>query len=235
MRKIAAAMLCTLALATAVYVALTGQVGDGTHAATAVSIAPHAAPVPQSRRGTLHVIHPTLPRTATRLVARPVRGMASGHGARVLSFALPSRPRIASTGAPPGITLVVPRLGIQAPVHEGKPQDGILPIAPGYSATHYFNSAGLGQPGNYVVYGHDDIEGKIFEYLGSLRVGDRVYFHRGTRRYTYVVTGQQIVDPSDVAVLDPTPNATLTMISCTPLWVDSQRIVIHGVFVGVDG
>jgi LPXTG-site transpeptidase (sortase) family protein len=47
--------------------------------------------------------------------------------------------------------------------------------------------------------------------------------------YTYVVTNQVTVDPSDVSVLAPTRLSTVTLISCAPYWVDTQRLVVQAV------
>lgn len=106
-----------------------------------------------------------------------------------------------------------------------------LPIAPGYAVTHYLFSAPLGAHGNYVIYGHDDIEGSIFHYLPDMQVGDRIYLSADGRRYTYQVTGSSVVSPNDVAVMNPTSNATITLISCTPYMVDTQRIIVKGSLV----
>ncbi len=132
----------------------------------------------------------------------------------------------------PGAAIDVPRLGVQAAVYErGIDANRQLPIAPGYGVTHYRFSAALGARGNYVVYGHDDIDGSIFRYLPTMQVGDDIYLSTGGRRYTYRVTGSLVVSPDDVAVLNPTPDATITLISCTPYWVDTQRIVVKGALV----
>ncbi len=133
----------------------------------------------------------------------------------------------------PSASIMIPRLGVRAPVYdrgtlagEAQPE-----IAPGYTVTHYRFSASLGSRGNYVIYGHDDIQGNIFQSLPTMRVGDLVYMRRGQTRFVYRVTGGGIVDPSDVAVMGPTTMPTLTMISCTPLYVDSQRIVVRAALV----
>lgn len=128
---------------------------------------------------------------------------------------------------------MIPRLGVRAPVYErGVDRSGHLPIANGYAVTHFRFSAPLGGRGNYVIYGHDDIQGNIFSALGTLQAGDRVYLHRGLHEYVYQVTGSAVVLPTQISVLDPTPSATLTMISCTPLWVDSHRIVVRAGLIG---
>ena len=48
--------------------------------------------------------------------------------------------------------------------------------------------------------------------------------------YVYIVTGSEVVEPSDYHVVTdkPMPNtATLTLITCTPKWTSKQRLVIH--------
>ena len=44
--------------------------------------------------------------------------------------------------------------------------------------------------------------------------------------YTYLVTGTQIVQPSQVEVMRQTEDSTLTLISCYPYLIDNQRIVV---------
>lgn len=149
----------------------------------------------------------------------------------------PPVPTATSTPLPfdpstPSGSIEVPHLDIHAPIYErGIDSSRNLPIAPGYAVTHYWFSARMGQPGNYVIYGHDDIEGSIFRYLPNMRPGDLVYLSNGAKRFTYRVTGSQVVSPDDVAVMDPTKNPTLTMISCTPYWVDTSRIVVTAMLV----
>ncbi len=45
------------------------------------------------------------------------------------------------------------------------------------------------------------------------------------------MTQQQIVDPTDVAVVDPTPTPTLTLTTCNPRYSASQRLVVHAALV----
>jgi len=128
-------------------------------------------------------------------------------------------------------SIYIPRLGVRAPVYDcDTAANGTLPIAHGTAVTHWYRSATLGGGDgwkNYVIYGHDDIEGNIFQYLPAMRAGDEVYLYRGGRGYVYTVTGSKIVAPTDTAVLYQTPTSTLTMISCYPFDVDSHRIVVR--------
>lgn len=59
--------------------------------------------------------------------------------------------------------------------------------------------------------------------------GDVVIIFTIQRQYTYVITGTQIVQPTQVEVMDPTPDPTLTLISCHPYLVDNHRIVVSAV------
>ena len=49
--------------------------------------------------------------------------------------------------------------------------------------------------------------------------------------FVYHVTSSQAVDPSDVAVVAPTPNPMLTLTTCTPRYSASQRLVVQAVLV----
>jgi sortase A len=79
-------------------------------------------------------------------------------------------------------------------------------------------SANPGEVGNLVLSAHNDIFGELFRYLDQLKPGDEIR----------IVTGLQIVGPTEVDVMAPTNTATVTLISCYPYLVDSQRIVVFG-------
>jgi LPXTG-site transpeptidase (sortase) family protein len=124
--------------------------------------------------------------------------------------------------------LTIPRLGIKsAPVYDrGVDSSGNMVIAHGYAVTHFAYSAGIGS-GNAVLYGHDDIEGSVFGRLQELRPGDEVdVTNNGGSTVAYRVTGRSIVQPNAVQILEPTGDVRLTLFTCWPTWVDTQRVVI---------
>jgi sortase A len=45
------------------------------------------------------------------------------------------------------------------------------------------------------------------------------------------VTGTQIVYPTDLYIIDPTPTATVTLVACHPKHSAAQRIVVKGKLV----
>ncbi len=118
----------------------------------------------------------------------------------------------------------IPRINVNAPVVMG---DNWEQLKKGIG--QHLNTASPGQKGNMVVSAHNDIFGELFRDLDKLQPGDEVIVITQDRSYTYVVTGTQIVNPTDVHVMDQTENATLTLISCYPYRVDNKRIVVTAV------
>jgi len=114
-----------------------------------------------------------------------------------------------------------------APVVQG---DGWEQLKKGVG--QHVGTANPGQKGNMVVSAHNDIFGELFRNLDQLKPGDEVLISTATRQWEYRVTGVQLVDPTDVSVMAATERATLTMISCYPYLVDSQRIVVTAELVG---
>jgi sortase A len=88
--------------------------------------------------------------------------------------------------------------------------------------------AGPGQNGNMVLSGHisSPNEGAIFHSLPDLKVGQGVIVATDERQYLYQVVDRQIVTPDHVQVMDQTPEATVTLITCYPDGVYSHRLVV---------
>lgn len=87
-------------------------------------------------------------------------------------------------------------------------------------------SAPPGQSGNLALAGHNDIYGEIFRNLDKLAPGDEIVVSTEIKTYTYIIRETQIVDPTEVWVLEPTTFATTTLISCYPYRVNNKRIVV---------
>jgi sortase A len=139
---------------------------------------------------------------------------------------------VAAAAPPTPVTarISIPRIGIRnAPVYDrGVDAKGLMLIAPGYSVTRYTFSAAFGT-GNTVIYGHDDIQGNIFGHLYDLAPGDTIQINLGAEIQVYRVTGHQIVPPTAVSVLNPTPDVRLTIMTCWPFNVDTKRWIVTAV------
>lgn len=123
--------------------------------------------------------------------------------------------------------LTIPKLGVSGvPVfNRATDGQGNMLIAKGYAVTRFSYSADFGA-GNTVLYGHDDIEGSVFARLKDLEPGDEVDVFIGGETSRYQVTGRQIVQPTAVQILQPTSDVRLTLFTCWPNFVDTQRVVI---------
>jgi LPXTG-site transpeptidase (sortase) family protein len=139
-----------------------------------------------------------------------------------------------SSGAAPTQAIAyitIAKIGINnAPIFDrGVDGSGNMLIARGYAVTHYDRSSALGS-GNSVLYGHDDIEGSVFARLKDLSAGDEIdVTPAGASPAIYHVTGRQIVQPNAVQILNPTNDVRLTLFTCWPNWVDTQRVVVTAV------
>ncbi len=128
---------------------------------------------------------------------------------------------IPTPGPQQALGIRIDDLGVNAPVVQG---DGWEELKRGVG--QHIGSADPGQTGNLVLTGHDDIYGEVFKELDQLEEGDEIIIYSANNSYTYVVTETQIVAPTKVDVMDPTPEATLTLISCYPYRIDNKRIVV---------
>lgn len=119
------------------------------------------------------------------------------------------------------IRIGIPAINVDAPVVQGDDWEA-LKTGVGLNA-----ESGLpGKPGNVILSGHNDIFGQVFRELDRLKAGDEIMILTEKNAYTYLVTGTQIVQPSQVEVMRQTEDSTLTLISCYPYLVDTQRIVV---------
>ncbi len=122
------------------------------------------------------------------------------------------------------VRIQIPALDVDAPIVQG---DGWEQLKKGVG--QHIGTPNPGENGNLVLSAHNDIFGEIFRFLDKLQPGDTVIVYTNQRQYTYVVTGTQIVEPTRVEVMAPTPDATITLISCYPYLIDNQRIVVSAV------
>lgn len=120
-----------------------------------------------------------------------------------------------------GVRIQIPALNIDAPIVRG---DGPEQLKKGVG--QHIGTANPGEIGNMVLSGHNDTFGEVFRYLDQLKAGDKIIIYTFTRSYTYIVEGWSLVDPDQVDVMDPTPYEGVTLISCYPYLIDTQRIIV---------
>jgi sortase A len=134
---------------------------------------------------------------------------------------------IPTPGPEQASTIFIPALWeFPAPVVQG---DGWEQLKKGVG--QHIGSTDPGRPGNLVLSAHNDIFGELFRHLDRLQPGDEIVLTTATREFVYRVTGTQIVEPTDVRVMDPTNRPTVTLVSCYPYLVDTERIVVFAELV----
>jgi sortase (surface protein transpeptidase) len=149
----------------------------------------------------------------------------------------------------PFAVLHIPRLGdgYSRVVVEGAAQDQ-LAQGPG----HYIGTAMPGEQGNVALAGHRVGRGSPFLDLDQMRPGDPIVVETADSWFVYRVLGdpatrsfagdpsgipgQEIVRPTDVSAISPTPDdpwdgrpsgAYLTLTTCHPKFSAQQRLIIH--------
>jgi sortase A len=121
--------------------------------------------------------------------------------------------------------LEIPRMGLNRIVVEGATADD-LTKGPG----HFPETPLPGQLGNAAIAGHRTTHLHPFYDIDQLRPGDEIIVTTLNGRYVYSVTGTDVVTPDDYADVIPTTDstkATLTLVSCTPRYSSTNRIVVH--------
>src|SRR5205823_4898486 len=133
--------------------------------------------------------------------------------------------------------VVLPRIRLVADVVPAElvEQDGGLTwLVPSFKAGHAQYTAGAGQPGNGVLFGHVTSHslGNVFEQLYRAHVGDLVQVFSETEEFDYQVVEVRAVSRTDVSVLAPTETASVSLITCTGDWNAAlhdymQRLVVR--------
>jgi sortase A len=129
--------------------------------------------------------------------------------------------------------------------------EGVSQVQLAQGPGHYIGTAMPGQPGNFALAGHRVGRGSPFLDLDQMRPGDPIVVETADAWFVYRVLGDpasgnldsdasgipgmEIVPPTDVSVIAPTPGDTsgavtdayLTLTTCHPKYSAKQRLIIH--------
>lgn len=103
---------------------------------------------------------------------------------------------------------------------------------------HYEDTAMPGQVGNFAIAGHRVTYGRPMWQAEDLQVGDAIVVETEQGWYTYRVTGNEIVRPSQVEVIEPVPHQpgvapverVLTITACHPKFSARERLIVHATY-----
>jgi sortase A len=128
--------------------------------------------------------------------------------------------------------LYIPKLGLQWVVVQGVSLRDMR-----YGPGHYPGTAMPGETGNLALAGHRSPG--IFWDLDKVQPDDYLIFETASDWYVYVVFENEIVTPTSVQVVAPTPDdpavvptqADITLTTCNPKWGNYQRMAVHGTLI----
>ena len=92
---------------------------------------------------------------------------------------------------------------------------------PPFKIGHAQETPGAGEAGNAVLVGHVTSQtlGNVFEHLHEARIGDTVQVFSNEQQFTYRIVDVRTVGRTDISVIQRTPNPSVTLITCTGLWL----------------
>ncbi len=135
----------------------------------------------------------------------------------------------------PVARLQVPRLGYDEIVLEGA-----TPRTLAFGPAHMLSGADLGEPGNLLLAGHRT---SWFRSLEGIRDGDNILLdsydarRHAVRHQTYTVSFTRVIDPHDTALIAPTADDALTLITCYPFGArptSPQRFIVRATPKGLN-
>lgn len=121
----------------------------------------------------------------------------------------------------------VPRLGLKVIFVQGDSQR-ILRRAVG----HMSETAMPGEKGNVVLTAHRD---SFFRPLRNIQSGDTIKIETLDEEFEYQVVSTEVVSPTDIRVLQPSSDNTLTLITCFPFYYVGpapKRFIVHARQIG---
>jgi sortase A len=115
----------------------------------------------------------------------------------------------------------IPSIGADYVVIQGTDESD-LQRGPG----HYDYTAFPGQGKSIGIAGHRTTYGAPFNKINEIDDGDEVILEMPYGTFTYRVTGHDIVDPTDVDIVDETGRERLVLTACHPLYSAAQRYAV---------
>ncbi|MGD0292918.1 MAG: class D sortase [Terracidiphilus sp.] len=116
----------------------------------------------------------------------------------------------------------IPRIGVSVAVLQGT-TSRTLRLGVG----HINGTALPGEPGNIGIAGHRDT---YFRALKDIRRDDEIQLETAAGITRYEVEWIQVTSPSDIGVLAPTTESSLTLVTCYPFYyigAAPKRFIVH--------
>ncbi len=119
--------------------------------------------------------------------------------------------------------LVIPQIGLDEPINEGKYADALKK-----GVWRRPQTSTPDKDSNTVIVGHRFTynDPAVFYHLDKIKTGDKLALYWRGKEYLYQVVETKIVEPHQIEVEQKTADPTLTLYTCTPMWTSKQRLVV---------
>ncbi len=137
---------------------------------------------------------------------------------------LPDIPDVKKPEPPKGNRLVIPKIGVDVAIVEGKDERALY-----RGIWHLPDTSTPDRGGNTVLTGHrfQYLSGpKTLYLLDRMQPGEIIIVYWQGKEYDYRVTKRKVVNPDAVEILDNTKAPQLTIFTCTPIFSTKQRLVL---------
>ncbi len=127
---------------------------------------------------------------------------------------------------PPLAILSIDKLDLKVPVYNGTDEINL-----NRGAGRIKGTARVGSAGNLGIAAHRD---GFFRVLKDIEIGDSIDMLTRQGKSEFVVSSITIVDPTDISVLAPTDDATITLVTCYPFYFVGhapKRYIVKGELV----
>jgi len=123
--------------------------------------------------------------------------------------------------------LLIPSIDLYQPILETLSDDNL-----NVALTQIKEDQVLGS-GNFTVAGHlSSVDGRHFNRLPEVQIGDEVSVLTDKQVYTFTVDSREVIEATDVDVLDDGDQSEITLITCTPS--GKKRLAVKGYLVDVE-
>jgi sortase A len=117
----------------------------------------------------------------------------------------------------------IPKIGLNHITYEGATLAHI-----NHGPSHWPGTPMPGHAGNTVFPGHRTTHSRPFFNINELVPGDTITFTTGEGRFVYSVYESHIVRPTEMWVVENTPDAIVTIFGCHPRGSAKFRYVVRG-------
>lgn len=118
--------------------------------------------------------------------------------------------------------MTIPKINLSVAIGEGVDLETLK-----FAVGHFPGTGQPGQIGNFCVAGHRSYTySEYFNRLNEVTDGDEIIIKTKKGEFKYKVYNSFVVEPSEVSVLNPSKDATLTLVTCTPIRVATHRLIV---------